>query len=80
MELKPQDILHFTSTEYNGFFLIVEITPTFMKVRNSTEEHTILIQDGVVDAEIVLVPRRQRPSFAPKDPKVLKKLVLKFED
>jgi hypothetical protein len=64
MELKPQDILHLTSTEYNGFFLIVEITPTFMKVRNSTEEHTILIQDGVVDAEIVLVHSAIIPGFA----------------
>jgi hypothetical protein len=64
MELKPQDILHLTSTEYNGFFLIVEITPTFMKVRNSTEEHTILIQDGVVDAEIVLVHSAMIPGFA----------------
>lgn len=64
MELKPQDILHLTSTEYNGFFLIVEITPTFMKIRNSTEEHTILIQDGVVDAEIVLVHSAVIPGFA----------------
>jgi len=65
MELKPQDILHLTSNEYNGFFLIVEITPTFMKLRNSTEEHIIPIQDGIVDnIEIVLVHSAIIPGFA----------------
>lgn len=64
MELKPQDILHLTSSELNGFFLIVEITPTYMKLRNPTEEHTLLIQDGVVDAEIVLVHSAIIPGFA----------------
>jgi len=56
MELKPQDILHLTSDEYNGFYLIVEITPTFMKIRNPNEEHIIPIRDGIVEnVEIVLV-------------------------
>ena len=64
MELKPQDILHLTSSELNGFFLIVEITPTYMKLRNPTEEHTLLIQDGFVDAEIVLVHSAIIPGFA----------------
>jgi len=64
MELKPQDILHLTSSELNGFFLIVEINPTYMKLRNPTEEHTLFIQDGVVDAEIVLVHSAIIPGFA----------------
>ena len=64
MELKPQDILHLTSQEYNGFFLIVEITPTYMKLRNPTEEVTLMIQDGVVDVEIVLVHSAIIPGFA----------------
>jgi hypothetical protein len=64
MELKPQDILHLTSPEYNGFFLIVEITPTYMKLRNPKEECTLLIQDGVVEAEIVLVHSAMIPGFA----------------
>ena len=64
MELKPQDILHLTSPEFNGFFLIVEITPTYMKLRNPKEEVTLLIQDGVVDAEIVLVHSALIPGFA----------------
>ena len=64
MELKPQDILHLTSPEYNGFFLIVEITPTYMKLRNPKEECTLLIQDGIVEAEIVLVHSAIIPGFA----------------
>lgn len=64
MELKPQDILHLTSPEFNGFFLIVEITPTYMKLRNPKEEVTLLIQDGVVDTEIVLVHSALIPGFA----------------
>ena len=64
MELKPQDILHLTSSDLNGFFLIVEITPTYMKLRNPKEEHTLFIQDGVVDAEIVLVHSAIIPGFA----------------
>ena len=64
MELKPQDILHLTSSELNGFFLIVEITPTYMKLRNPKEEHILMIQDGAVDAEIVLVHSALIPGFA----------------
>ena len=64
MELKPQDILHLTSPEFNGFFLIVEITPTYMKLRNPKEEHILMIQDGVVNAEIVLVHSALIPGFA----------------
>ena len=64
MELKPQDILHLTSPEFNGFFLIVEITPTYMKLRNPKEEHILMIQDGVVEAEIVLVHSAIIPGFA----------------
>ena len=64
MELKPQDILHLTSPEFNGFFLIVEITPAYMKLRNPKEEVTLMIQDGVVEAEIVLVHSAMIPGFA----------------
>jgi hypothetical protein len=65
MELKPQDILHLTSQEYNGFFLIVDITPTYLKVRNPTDEYTIPIQDGVVEnIEVVLVHSAVIPGFA----------------
>jgi hypothetical protein len=65
MELKPQDILHLTSKEYNGFFLIVEITPLYLKVRSPKEEHVLPIQDGVIeDVEIVLVHSALIPGFA----------------
>ena len=65
MELKPQDILHLTSKEYNGFFLIVEITPLYLKVRSPKEEHILPIQDGVIeDVEIVLVHSAVIPGFA----------------
>lgn len=65
MELKPQDILHLTSQEYNGFFLIVDITPTYLKVRNPTDEYTIPIEDGVVEnIEVVLVHSAVIPGFA----------------
>ena len=65
MELKPQDILHLTSQEYNGFYVIVEITPTYMKLRNPTEEHILPIEDEVVEGvEIVLVHSAVIPGFA----------------
>ena len=65
MELKPQDILHLTSKEYNGFFLIVEITPLYLKVRSPKEEHILPIQDGVIeDVDIVLVHSAIIPGFA----------------
>lgn len=65
MELKPQDILHLTSQEYNGFYVIVEITPTYMKLRNPTEEHILPIENEVVEGvEIVLVHSAVIPGFA----------------
>jgi hypothetical protein len=65
MELKPQDILHLTSQEYNGFFLIVDITPTYLKVRNPIDEYTIPVEDGVLEnIEVVLVHSAVIPGFA----------------
>jgi hypothetical protein len=66
MELKPQDIIHLTSQEYNGFYLIVEITPLFLKVRNAKEELLFSIQDGLLEGveEVVLVHSAIIPGFA----------------
>ena len=67
MEVKPQDVLHFTSstTKWNGFFLVVEITPSFMKVRNPKEEFVIPIKDGNLDdIEVVVVHSATVPGFA----------------
>jgi hypothetical protein len=67
MEVKPRDVLHFTSstTKWNGFFLVVEITPSFMKVRNPKEEFVIPIKDGKVDdIDVVVVHSATIPGFA----------------
>jgi hypothetical protein len=66
MELKPQDIIHFTSQDYHGFYLIVEITPLYLKVRNAKEELLFSIQDGIIEGidEVVLVHSAIIPGFA----------------
>jgi len=65
MEVKPQDVLHFTSTKWNGFFLVVEITPSFIKVRNPKEEFVIPIKDGKLDdIDVVVVHSATIPGFA----------------
>ena len=53
--------------QQNGtvFFLVVEITPSFMKVRNPKEEFVIPIKDGKVDdIDVVVVHSATIPGFA----------------
>jgi hypothetical protein len=68
MDLKPQDIIHLSSSqeEWNGFFIIQEITPLFIRLRNPKEEYTIPIEiDKLVGVEeVVLVHSALIPGYA----------------
>ena len=69
MELKQKDIIQFQSSDerYNGFFLVLEISTTEIKVQKPPDEtYTLDIEDGKIKEvdEVVLVHSAHYPGYA----------------
>lgn len=87
MDLKPNDVVRFTSNtdeRYNGPFLIVTITHTRIDVRKPPDEHyTLSIKDGVIEEvdEVVLLHSAHHSGYAEIHGLLPnKKIVISFAD